>query len=100
MSQLRKSSESRAVFLIRSFSDTQDPCRCAARRAQDKILHHLWHSAATTSGSQSEEGTQELRKRKSTHFLSSFPELLSSFFRIGYVFGRYFRLESRRFLTW
>ncbi|PYJ03688.1 MAG: hypothetical protein DME25_11525 [Verrucomicrobia bacterium] len=39
--------------------------------------------AATTSASQLEEGTQELRKRESTHWLSSFPEFLSSFFRIG-----------------
>src|SRR6266516_3389256 len=30
-----------------------------------------------------EEGTQELRKRKSTHLLSSFPEFLSSFFGLA-----------------
>src|SRR6266536_6617872 len=33
--------------------------------------------------SDSEEGTQELRKRKSIHLLSSFPEFLSSFFRLA-----------------
>src|SRR5437016_718722 len=49
-----------------------------------KLFTNLWYSAATTSGGQAEGGTQELRKRKSTHLLSSFPEFLSSFFRIGY----------------